>query len=314
MVHHRKRAVHYFIRTGLLAFFAYYILRLVKNGLLVLYIAPRLEIYVKAAAIGFYVLAVLQLILAFRNWWGQPGDEACACPDCGTVPVSRLSNGIFYGLFALPVLLALLLPDAAMSSNMVAKKGIRLTGQVSAQAAAPVAASPSPSADPAARQSPITDKPGGTALDELFPYDEYSKDLAKLAKKLYAKDSITIGESGFIETISALDFYMNPFIGKKAEISGFVYREDDMAENQFVVARFALQCCSADAFPFGLLIESSMGRELPKDTWVRITGTLGSGAYNGNELLKIDASKIERIPAPASPYIYPEYDYYEKFQ
>ncbi|MDF2937421.1 MAG: hypothetical protein K0Q90_2794, partial [Paenibacillaceae bacterium] len=37
----RKLGIHYFLRTGILAFFAYYILRLVKNDQLVIYIGPR---------------------------------------------------------------------------------------------------------------------------------------------------------------------------------------------------------------------------------------------------------------------------------
>ncbi len=53
-------------------------------------------------------------------------------------------------------------------------------------------------------------------------------------------------------------------------------------------------------------------KELKKDTWLKITGILEKTNYNGNEIMKIHASKIEKIPAPNSPYTYPDFDYFEK--
>lgn len=341
---HRKLGFHYFIRTALLGFFAYYILRLVKQDQLVIYIGPRMQPYVKLAAVGFYVMAVIQIYLAFRTWWGdRQTDAACGCGDCSPADSSRAGRAFFYALFAVPVLLFMLLPDQALSSSLVAKKGITLTGPIENRTAAPAkgaagvtaaagvpgaspAAAVSGAASPAPDPSPAsTAAPGGPAvltagastaaaadpLDALFPHDEYSADLAKLAKKLYKKDFISIQETGFMEVVSSVDFYMDQFIGKKVDISGFVYREADMAENQFVVSRFAVQCCSADASPFGFMVDSSLGKGLNKDAWVKVTGTLNATEYGGNRILKIDATKVERIPAPKTPYVFPDFDFFD---
>ncbi|WP_307559900.1 TIGR03943 family protein [Paenibacillus sp. V4I7] len=227
-----------------------------------------------------------------------------------------------------------------MKSNLAAKKGVSLTGNVNQKATAltasnktdsvsvsidtvtPGSPTPAPSVIASTEQTAPSLKaadsnklPTSTVsdpLDTLFPHDEYSEDLAKLGKKLYKKDFISIGEKGFMEIISSMDFYMENFMGKKVDISGFVYRENDMKEDQFVVSRFAVQCCSADAAPYGLMVESAAGKELKKDTWVKITGILEKTNYNGNEIMKIHASKIEKIPAPNSPYTYPDFDYFEK--
>ncbi|MDF2926115.1 MAG: hypothetical protein K0R57_5029 [Paenibacillaceae bacterium] len=347
---HRRLGVHYFIRSGLLAFFAYYILRLVKQEQLIIYIGPRMQLYVKLAAIGFYMMAVIQIYLAFRTYWGErTASDGCGCGGCSPANSTAAGRSIFYGLFAVPVLLFLLLPDAALSSSLIAKKGITLTGagsdrpvQSSRAEAGPEAGAPTPAsagAAPAASASAASTLPasatpvaaGPTAsltlpsasvspqetdastdsLDALFPHDQYSEDLAKLAKKLYKQDFISIEDTGFMEVVSSIDFYMNNFIGKKVDITGFVYREDDMQDNQFVVSRFAVQCCSADASPFGFMAESSLGKDLKKDTWVKITGILGTTSYGGNEILKIEASKIERIPAPKTPYVFPNYDFFQ---
>ncbi len=339
----RKLGIHYFLRTGILAFFAYYILRLVKHDQLVIYIGPRMQFYVKLAAIGFYLFAVLQLVLAFRAWWGaREQDPSCDCGSCSPASMSAVSHSFFYALFAVPLLLVLLLPDQALGSSLVDKKGITLTGAIAGSAAGSSGAAASAGKAPAAAAADAGGAPGsptgqvgaagspapgggsagtspaavsppasGDPLDALFPHDEYSEDLAILAKKLYKKDSISIKDKGFMETVTSIDFYMNNFIGKKVEISGFVYREDGMEENQFVVSRFAVQCCSADSAPFGFMVESSLGKNLKKDTWVNVTGTLDTTPYGGNEILKIDATRIQRIEAPASPYVFPDMDYFK---
>lgn len=322
---HRRLGIHYFVRTAILAFLTYYILRLVKHDQLIIYIGPRMQFYVKLAAMGFYVLSVLQLVLAFRTWWGDRKAAAdCACGTCSPASMSATGRGLFYGLFAIPVLLVLLLPDQALGSSLVDKKGIALTGAMSGPssgtasippAAANVPSGIPPEAGAAKQQSAATrSQPEGQSadsLDVLFPHDEYSEDLATLAKKLYTKDTIAIKDKGFMETVSSIDFYMRNFIGKKVEMSGFVYREDSMDADQFVVSRFAVQCCSADASPFGFMVESSMGKSLKKDTWVTVEGTLGSTMYGGNEILKIDATRIQRIEAPATPYVFPDMDYFK---
>jgi uncharacterized repeat protein (TIGR03943 family) len=112
-----------------------------------------------------------------------------------------------------------------------------------------------------------------------------------------------------METMTTLEMFMDKFIGKKVEISGFVYREDKMKANQFVVARLAMQCCSADASPFGLLIESAQAESHALDSWVKITGTLGTTIYNDSDLMKIAAASIEKINASKTPYVYPDYNF-----
>lgn len=331
---HRRLGFHYFLRSGILGFFAFYILRLVNQEQLIIYIGPRMQLYVKLSAIGFYLLAVIQIYLAFRTWWGDRGPpEDCGCGNCSPANSSKAGRAFFYGLFIVPLLLFLFLPEAALSSSLVQKKGITLTGSIAKKSAASAPAAgtqPAPRDPGAASDDQEAAAAGGraeeetlaglqgadpatlddAALDSLFPHDEYSEDLAKLAKKLYKREEISIGDEGFMEVVSSIDFYMDRFVGKKVEISGFVYREEDMKENQFVVSRFAVQCCSADAAPFGFMVESAMGKDLQQDTWVRINGTLGTADYNGNEILKIEASKIASIQAPKTPYIFPDFEFF----
>lgn len=327
----RRLAVHYFIRTGLFAFFAFYILRLVKTDKLILYIGPKMQLYVKLASIGFYILAVLQLYLAFQTWWGnRPAAPDCDCGNCAPDQTTRSSRAFAYGLFAIPLLLFLLLPDQALNSRLAEMKGVTLTGSINTAAAAPASgqanrvpeaaassskdalAAPSPSPAAGAAAPPPGVPASGDELDALFPHDEYSEDLATLGKKLYKQETISIADDGFMEVVSSIDFYMSNFIGKQVDMVGFIYREADMKPEQFVASRFAVQCCSADSAPFGFMVESPLGKNLKQDTWVKVTGKLDTTTYNGNEILKINATKVELVKAPASPYVFPNMDYFKK--
>ncbi|WP_409340323.1 TIGR03943 family putative permease subunit [Paenibacillus sp. MBLB4367] len=117
-----------------------------------------------------------------------------------------------------------------------------------------------------------------------------------------------------MEIVQSVDLFSNNFLGKKIELSGFVYRENDMKPEQFVIARFGVSCCSADASPFGVMVESAMAINLPKDSWVKIKGIIGKTTYNQNEIMKIDAQSVAKIKAPNSPYVYPNPDFYDTYE
>ncbi|WP_164716316.1 TIGR03943 family putative permease subunit [Paenibacillus whitsoniae] len=146
-------------------------------------------------------------------------------------------------------------------------------------------------------------------IEKLFQApDEWNEDFAKMGVILYKKDRIIVQPEIYMEILSTIDLFKDNFIGKKIELTGFVYREDKMTTSQFVVGRFAVSCCSADASPYGVLIDFPTAQNFPKDTWVKVTGTIQNGNYNGNDIFKIAATQIEKIAAPSSPYVYPNFE------
>jgi putative membrane protein len=238
-------------------------------------------------------------------------------------------------MFILPLVLGFILPDTAMGSDLAAKRGVNLNSSrilgnnSSTKLASLPVQTPKPSSLPPVNKgsetstlpesTPVatilpetaetTANPSDEKLKEMFKADHYDEQFAQLGMKLYKKDLIQVKVDGYIEILSSIDLFQDNFIGKKIEISGFVYHEDDMKPNQFVVARFSISCCSADASPFGVMIESSNANLFPKDTWVKVTGIIGKTTYAENDIMKIDASKIEKIPAAKDPYVYPNYDF-----
>jgi len=348
----RRLTFHYGLRALILAGFSFFIAYLAKSDRLMYYIAPRMENYVKYAAIGLFVVAVGQVYLALRSH----ADKAAMCGCEHEPPRSIWRNGLMYLLFVFPLLLGVALPDTLMGSAVVEIKGMNLTAAGAVKPPKPgngksavenpsdgigvsqggplsVTENTATSPDPSRPEFPGNDpepsgvRPGGETeamppgdqgewteeeLNERFPSDPFTEEFARLGMKLYQKKVITITEEGFMELLTAIDLYMDNFVGKSMEISGFVYREPDMTKNQFVVSRLAMQCCSADAAPYGILVESDQASKLAQDTWVKITGTIGKSLYNDNEIMKLDAVRIETIPAPETPYVYPFFDDFDK--
>lgn len=319
----RLLSLHHFIKSAILFGFAIYIAYLVKTDYILYYIAPRMVDFVKWSAVVLYAIAVYQVYLAFRTFWD--GSVPCDCDHDHTPSSSVLKNTLIYGLFAFPLLLGFLLPDSSLGSAMAAKKGMNLnsSSNVKKESVSPASPAPAPAPSPGPSPAPQNSTPAipsgnsgsssSTAKDsqqgELFPSDKFTEHYAKYAKQLYQSDLIQVKEDLYMETLTTVDLYLDRFVGKKLELTGFVYRQDDMKSNQFVVGRFAIQCCSADAAPFGVLVEYDRAANFPSDSWVTVTGTIEKTHFNDNDIMKIKVEKIAKAEPAKTQYIYPNFDF-----
>ncbi|MAU10108.1 MAG: TIGR03943 family protein [Anaerolineaceae bacterium] len=94
--------------------------------------------------------------------------------------------------------------------------------------------------------------------------------------------------------------------GETVDVIGFVYREPNMAENQFMVARFTMSCCVADAYAIGLPVIYEGAPDLAEGSWVHIQGTLQVGTFRpGDDPLPIiTPTLVEPTDEPDSAYLY----------
>ncbi|RCW47646.1 TIGR03943 family putative permease subunit [Paenibacillus prosopidis] len=298
---------HHLIRAAILTGFAMFIVYLDRTGEIILYIAPRMELYVKLSAIGLYAAAVYQVYAALQKRMGNqtPG---CDCEHDHAPSPSIIKNIIIYGLFVFPLLLGFLVPTGTLGSALASKKGVSLSGSAAIERTAPQSPT-TPAANENNTNPPAVEQQTDDSLDALFPSDEFTEAHAAYGKKLYSTSLITVPEKHFIETLTTLDLYREAFIGKEIEITGFVYREEDMGEERFAVSRFAMNCCSADALPYGLMINWPKAMDYVEDEWVSVRGKLTTSTYLDNEVITIEAVKLERINAPESPYVYPDLEF-----
>jgi uncharacterized repeat protein (TIGR03943 family) len=94
------------------------------------------------------------------------------------------------------------------------------------------------------------------------------------------------------------------FNGEEAHVVGFVYHDERFADTQFMVSRFTVSCCVADAAPIGLIVEWPDTAVLTPDSWVEVTGTLQAGTFNGVEMPVLVAESVLPTETPSQPYLY----------
>lgn len=98
---------------------------------------------------------------------------------------------------------------------------------------------------------------------------------------------------------------LSSFNGREADVVGFVYREPTFPPDTFMVARFTVSCCVADASAIGLAVRSEGSDSLTADTWVRVKGTFELGEFRGDSVPILTAETVETVPQPDHPYLYP---------
>ncbi len=94
--------------------------------------------------------------------------------------------------------------------------------------------------------------------------------------------------------------------GKPVDVIGFVYHAPDAPADEFYVVRYTMACCIADRTSVSLPVRYAGAAALPNDRWVRVRGVIERRpvAEGRDELLVVDA-RIETVPQPAEPYLYP---------
>lgn len=95
------------------------------------------------------------------------------------------------------------------------------------------------------------------------------------------------------------------FNGLPVDVVGFVYREPLHPEDGFMLARFTMSCCVADAFPIGMPVIADGAREFEAGEWLRVQGALKASAFGAEILPLLFAERIERVDEPRQPYLYP---------
>lgn len=94
------------------------------------------------------------------------------------------------------------------------------------------------------------------------------------------------------------------FNGQPVDVIGFIYREPSYGEDQFMLTRYTMSCCVADAFAVGLPVMFDDASDWETGVWVRITGYLSAEDFDGERLPVIIPESIEPTEIPATPYLY----------
>ena len=114
-------------------------------------------------------------------------------------------------------------------------------------------------------------------------------------------------ERNILDWVQAMNTNPDPAAldGQPADVIGFVYQDNRFDTDQFLLARFTITCCVADAMAIGLVVQSPEAERLTADSWVRVQGTFVEGKLGDTLTPVLMAEDIAPIQAPEQPYLYP---------
>lgn len=95
------------------------------------------------------------------------------------------------------------------------------------------------------------------------------------------------------------------FNEQEADVIGFVYREPGYPPDHFLVARFTISCCVADASAIGLPAVWTGSGDLADGQWVRVRGAFQAGDFANRRTPILQAAQVEVVDQPDHPYLYP---------
>lgn len=115
------------------------------------------------------------------------------------------------------------------------------------------------------------------------------------------------GEKNILDWLTEFQNVPNAaaFTGEEADVTGFVYRDDRFAPGTFLLARYVVSCCVADASPVGLIVQAEEADSLAADQWVQITGRFEPGTFEEQEVPLLIAGEVTPTERPSQPYLYP---------
>lgn len=116
-------------------------------------------------------------------------------------------------------------------------------------------------------------------------------------------DVATLKVEEYTNVLKSVYENIDTYIGQKICFSGYVYRNLDFAENQFVLARDMLVDGSNKTLIVGFLCSCKEANEFPDNTWVEICGEISKGNYHG-EIPMIKVTSIKQIDKPENEFTY----------
>ena len=134
--------------------------------------------------------------------------------------------------------------------------------------------------------------------------------------KLYMSSKFVVDDSIPTSNVATIDadqytnileeVYNNPdqYVGQNLRFTGFVYRLEDMKDNEFVLARNMLINSDSQSVVVGFLCTSDNAKDFDNGTWVDVSGKIVKGYYH-DHIPVIEISSIEKTTKPEDDYVSP---------
>jgi uncharacterized repeat protein (TIGR03943 family) len=124
--------------------------------------------------------------------------------------------------------------------------------------------------------------------------------IASSAEDIASGDLSLLDVAGGQRTRSGLTALVDR-AGEEVDFTGFVTRDTGSRADEFVLTRFLVSCCVADALSVNVRVVGVPPGRFKSDEWVRVTGTI----YPLGRDVIVDSTEIVRVGRPARPYLSP---------
>lgn len=289
--------------------FAYYIYNLLSTGNINLFIHPRMIKYVRFSLAVLLILSLFQLKRLF-------------------IITNNRKRKIYLSVFLFPLALGIFINPQGLSGEIAAKKGAGFMNSNPSLDAKSInsrstsinnnlnkndssttnnVASKNDNSTTNTSKSQInTDK-----FKNLNPNHGTTVDDNNDEADSIEGNTIVVDTNNFTQVTDDMSYNdPNKYKGKSISITGFVYRDDTVSKNEFVVGRLMIICCTADAEVTGVLCDWSKASTLKNDQWVKVTGKMDSELHKfegKNQMIPvIRVDHVEPIDKPKNQYVYPE--------
>jgi uncharacterized repeat protein (TIGR03943 family) len=114
-------------------------------------------------------------------------------------------------------------------------------------------------------------------------------------------------ERDLLDWLRAFDDAPDPavLVGQRATLVGFVHHEEFLEEDQFMLSRFVIVCCVADAVPVGMIVRWPGAADLAAGEWVEVQGAFEVTPLDKGVLPVLVADQVTPTGMPDQPYLYP---------
>ncbi|WP_413300953.1 TIGR03943 family protein [Bacillus sp. 1P10SD] len=293
MKFHAQQAFRSFILLG----FSVMLFKLHFTGEITKFINPKYQGLSQAASVLFLILFFIQVT---RIWTAkenrhhhhcQHDDHDCS-HDHGNTPFNT-KKLIGYLVIIFPLITGLLFPAKVLDASIADKKGgmAVLSNQKILKEEK--------------KKNSNQEVPNATPV-KIGNSKELSKEeYEQLKQSLIESPIIKMNDDVFSAYYEEIHMDLPTFKGREIELTGFVYRDQGLEQNQLVLARFLITHCAADANIIGFMSELPEASTLEENTWIEARGILDTTTFNGTELPFIKITEWKEIKEPTAPYLYP---------
>lgn len=294
------------LRAIILLLFVLLILHLHLSGDLFKLINPKYE---RLSALGGIIFIILFVVQIQQIWTTNKADDHQCHEHCHQHDhdSSVWKRTIAYLIIMLPLFTGFVLPFATLDASIASNRGVMLSLTNHARASslnrdAEVELEFPPDPMQNQEREHLYDTPADPNL--------YSNTISKeehqlIIENLKTVDSIMMNDQVYATYFDEINHDIEMFIYREITLKGFVYKDEELEENQVVIGRFLITHCIADASFIGFLSEVENASLLAEDMWVELTGTLQLIEYKGIQLPTIKGAEWNEIVQPDQPYVYP---------